>query len=96
MSNCYGFDELVELVFSDSLCVKGLRAFINGAPVPVHEYRYPAAATMKTFYIELTAEVRPGTVNRLRIEVDWDQTHPRKKFDAPESKEGAQVIGADA
>ena len=94
MSNLYGFDELIELVFADSMSVCGIRAQIDGRPVEVREYRYPSAPTMKAFYIELTGEAGSGTQPTLRIEVDWNGDAKREARPAePEIQAGAQIVG---
>ena len=94
MSNLYGFDELVELVFADNLHVREVRAQLDGKPVTVHEYRYPSAPAMKTYYIELTGEVTSGTHPVLRLEVDWNDGTQRKKFNGEtKTQAGAQVVG---
>lgn len=61
MGNGYGLDEVLELVFSDGATVKSVNAFIDKKSVKVFEYRYPSNPEMKTFYIELTGEVRSGS-----------------------------------
>ena len=93
MSNGYGDDEVIELVFRDDRSVQSVKAYLDGREVPVYAYRYPPAPEMKTYYVELVGEVKSGSVSRLRVEILWTETEERiKKYDAA-AKEGAQVVG---
>ena len=98
VSGLYGFDEVIELVFSDCNAVKAVRAFINGLQVPVYEYTYAVARHMRTWCIELVGNVSSGTKPTIRIEVDWaeDNTADKNKKFADKKTEtviGEQVVG---
>lgn len=98
VSNLYGFDEVIELIFSDCNAVKAVRAFINGLQVPVYEYVYAVARHMRTWCIELVGNVSSGTRPTIRIEVDWteDNTAAEKTKFADKKTEtviGEQVVG---
>lgn len=94
LSNVYGFDELIEFVFADSAAVKSLKAFINGKEVQVYAYKYPFAPDKKTFYIELTGEIKSGETNDLKIHVEWNEPTSEEKKDFEKASEaGAKVVG---
>lgn len=96
MSNGFGHEEVLELVFRDNLMVRSVRAFLDGRSVPVQIYQYPPDPSMQSFYIPLTFEVRSGDRVQLRVEVDWESESksriPIKPAD-PSRKDGAHVIG---
>jgi hypothetical protein len=76
MSNCYGYDEVIELVFTDHHLVKDIQAFIDGKSCPVYRYTYPVSSAMWTWYIELTGAVKSGTKPELEIYIEWNDDQP--------------------
>lgn len=94
MSNEYGYDEVMELVFTDNLIVKSIKAFINENEVFVFQYRYPPKPDMKTFYIELINEVKSGTSSNLRLEIEWNETECRDSYCDKSSGDDAQILGS--
>ena len=91
MSCCYGYDEILELVFVDNIAVKSLKAYIDGEMVQINEYIYPPHPKMKAFYIELVGKVKSGTCVELKLEVEWNDDCKREKV-VQKQTEGAQVI----
>ena len=81
-------------MFADSAAVKSLKAFINGKEVQVCAYKYPFAPDKKTFYVELTGEIKSGETNDLEIHVDWNEPTDEEKKDFEKASEaGAKVVG---
>ena len=91
VSCCYTYDEVLELVFIDSLAVKSLKGYIDGVAVPINEYIYPSNPNMKAFYVELVGKVQSGTVVEFKLEVEWNDDYDRKKHEQKYT-DGAQVI----
>lgn len=94
LANVYGFDEVLEFVFRDASAVGGIRAYIDGREVPVLVYRNPASPQMKTYYLELSGEIRSGVPSELRVKIDWLGTVGKEsKKEEPSSSAGAKVVG---
>jgi hypothetical protein len=91
MASPYGYDEILELVFCDSLAVANVKGYINGVPVQIYEYVYPSNPNMKAFYVELVGKVKSGMTIEFRLEIEWNNDCQRK---ATKQKytDGAQVI----
>ncbi len=70
-SMAYGRDEIVELAFADASAVRSISCRVNGSPVEVCRYPYPANPKFCSFYIELIHAVTSGTVVNIRLEVEW-------------------------
>ncbi len=66
----YDDDVLVELAFGDPAKVRDIAARLNGVAVPVQRYRNPQAPAYETFYLELTGNAQPGSV-QLELDVRY-------------------------
>lgn len=66
----------------------------NGKEAQVYAYKYPFAPEKKTFYVELTGEIKSGETNELEIHVEWNEpTNEEKKDFEIASEAGAKVVG---
>lgn len=92
MGLCYGYDQVIELIFTDCRLVKSLTAKIDGNPVPVLIYKYPPSK-MWTYYIELTGEVKSGTKPVLELFVEWNDSIPQDEPAPVKKKKETFVVG---
>ena len=93
--SCIGYDEVIELVFSDASLVRTLKTAIDGKPCDIYRLYYPVRS-MSAYCLELHGYVRSGSRAKLRLEVEWDRAagpgQPEGINDKPE--DGPHVLGA--
>lgn len=66
----YDDDTVLELAFDDPNTVQTIAARINSQPVEVRTYPYSRQAAYRSYYLELTGNVQPGTIE-LALDIEW-------------------------
>lgn len=94
LANVYGYDEIIELVFTDCDAVESVKAFINGREEIVYSYKYPSDPERRTFYVELGGAIKSGEENELEVAVKWKESDNKRNKNVEQSMEaGAKVVG---